>query len=32
MEVLNSSDFQKRVGKLGSYDFSNASKIVYSAA
>jgi len=31
MEVLNSSDFQRRVGKLGSYDFTHASKIVYSA-
>jgi putative molybdopterin biosynthesis protein len=32
MEVLNSAEFQKRVGKLGSYDFRHASKIVYSAA
>ncbi|MBN1548755.1 MAG: helix-turn-helix transcriptional regulator [Syntrophaceae bacterium] len=31
MEVLNSADFQKRVGKLGSYDFSHASKIVYAS-
>lgn len=31
MEVLNSSDFQNRVGKLGRYDFSHASKIVYTA-
>ncbi len=32
MEVLNSSDFQKRVGKLGRYDFSHAGKIVYTNA
>lgn len=31
MEVLNSSDFQNRVGKLGRYDFTNAGKIVYTA-
>lgn len=30
MDVLTGEKFRKRVGNLGSYDFSNAGKIIYS--
>ena len=30
MEILNSKDFRSRVGPLGSYDFKNSGKILYS--
>lgn len=31
IEVLNSSDFRKRVEPIGSYDFTNSGKILYSS-
>jgi putative molybdopterin biosynthesis protein len=30
IEVLNSQEFRNRIGKLGSYDFKNSGKILYS--
>jgi putative molybdopterin biosynthesis protein len=30
VEILNSEEFQKRVSKLGNYDFRNSGKILYS--
>jgi putative molybdopterin biosynthesis protein len=30
MEVLNSQEFRKRVERLGSYDFKNSGKVLYS--
>lgn len=30
IEILNSQDFRSRVGPLGSYDFKNSGKILYS--
>jgi putative molybdopterin biosynthesis protein len=30
IEILNSQDFRKRVESLGSYDFNNSGKILYS--
>jgi hypothetical protein len=30
MEVLNSKDFRNRVERLGSYEFKNSGKILYS--
>jgi excisionase family DNA binding protein len=30
VEILNSGEFQKRVSKLGNYDFKNSGKILYS--
>jgi putative molybdopterin biosynthesis protein len=30
VEVLNSSEFRKRITKLGNYDFKNSGKILYS--
>jgi len=30
IEILNSEDFRKRIEKLGSYDFKNSGKILYS--
>ena len=30
MEVLNSHEFRNRVEKLGSYDFKNSGKVLYS--
>jgi putative molybdopterin biosynthesis protein len=32
MEILNSPDFRSRVDPLGSYDFKNSGKILYSQA
>ena len=30
IEVLNSQEFRNRIGRLGSYDFKNSGKILYS--
>jgi len=30
IEILNSQEFRNRIGKLGSYDFKNSGKILYS--
>jgi hypothetical protein len=30
MDVLNSGEFQKRVERLGGYDFRDSGKILYS--
>ncbi len=30
IEILNSEDFRKRIERLGSYDFKNSGKILYS--
>jgi molybdate-binding protein len=30
IEILNSEEFRRRIEKLGSYDFKNSGKILYS--